>query len=48
MPDFAWALLLKPFVLLLLAVVVLTPARRYVERRMRDGKLKKLLLTRVN
>jgi hypothetical protein len=44
MPDFAIAMLIKPFYLLVLSILVLTPARRAVERRMRDGRLKRLLL----
>ena len=48
MPDIVWISLLKPVVLIVLAVGVLYPARRAVERRMKDGKLKRLLLRRVN
>ncbi len=43
-----WAAFLKPFVLFVLAVCVLHPARRAVEKNMKDGKLKRLLLKRVN
>lgn len=41
------AILLKPFALFVLAVLVLYPARRYVQRRMPEGKLKRLLLLRL-
>lgn len=40
--------LLRPFVLLILAICVLYPARRLVETRMKDGWLKRLLLFRTN
>jgi hypothetical protein len=46
MEPWAIALLVKPFVLLVLFVAVLYPARRAVERYMKDGKLKRLLLFR--
>ena len=48
MPDIVWVSLLKPVMLLVLAVGVLYPARMAVQRRMKDGKLKRLLLTRIN
>ena len=48
MPDFAWAILLKPFLLLLLSVTILIPARLAVQRRMKDGWLKRLLLRRIS
>jgi signal transduction histidine kinase len=47
MPNFAWAILLKP----LIALVILVPIRMLVvvlERRMKDGKLKRLLLRRIS
>lgn len=46
----AWqiAIVAKPFVLLALAVTVLYPCRRACEKYMRDGKIKRLLLRRVN
>lgn len=47
MPPFAWAILLKP----LIALAILVPARMLVirlERRMKDGKLKRLLLRRIS
>jgi hypothetical protein len=47
MQNWQWAVLLKPFLFLALAVGVLIPARLAVRRYMRDGKLKRLLLTRV-
>jgi hypothetical protein len=43
-----WAVLLRPFFVFALAVVVLYPARRAVQKHMRDGKLKRLLLRRIN
>lgn len=42
------AAFLKPFILFVVAVCILYPARRLVEKRMKDGKLKQLLLRRVN
>lgn len=42
------AIVAKPFVLLVLAVTVLYPARIACERRMKDGRLKRLLLRRIN
>lgn len=48
MPAFVWALILKPFALLLLSVTVLTPARLLVQRRMKDGRLKRILLKPLN
>jgi hypothetical protein len=47
MPDFAWALLLKPFI----ALVIIVPVRFFVmwlHRRMKDGKLKRLLFLRIS
>ena len=46
--ESALAAFLRPFVLLVLGVLILAPARIAVERYMKDGKLKRLLLTRVN
>jgi hypothetical protein len=48
MPTFAWAILLKPFFLLLLSVTVLIPSRMAVRRWMKDGELKRLLLRRIS
>lgn len=42
------AIVLKPFVLFVLAVTILYPARLACERRMKDGPLKRLLLRRIN
>lgn len=42
------AILVKPFATFVLAACVLYPCRKAVERYMRDGKLKRLLLRRVN
>lgn len=47
MPTFAWAILLKP----LIALIILVPIRLlviWIERRMKDGKLKRLLLRRIS
>lgn len=46
MPDFAWAILLKPLV----ALALFLPARFlavWLQKRMKDGKLKRLLLRRI-
>jgi phosphate/sulfate permease len=43
----ALAAFLRPLVALVLAYVLLVPVRRYVEKRMKDGKLKRLLLKRI-
>jgi hypothetical protein len=47
MEPWAIAVLVKPLVLLVLFVVVLYPARWAVQRYLKDGRLKRLLLTRV-
>jgi hypothetical protein len=47
MEPWAIALLLKPLYLLVLFVLVLYPARWAVQKYMRDGRLKRLLLWRV-
>lgn len=47
MTPWLLALLLKPLILLVLGVFVLYPARMLVQKKMKDGKLKRLLLTRV-
>lgn len=47
MPNFAWALLLKP----LIALAILIPLRMLVvllDRHMKDGKLKALLFRRIS
>lgn len=47
MPNFALALLLKPLV----ALAILIPARAIalgLQRRMKDGRLKRLLLWRIS
>jgi hypothetical protein len=43
--EWALALFLKPFVFIVLAVCVLVPARKWVERRP-DSKMKRILLIR--
>lgn len=47
MPNFVMALLLKPFVLLVISVVFLIPGRLAVQHWMKDGRLKRLLLRRI-
>jgi hypothetical protein len=42
------ALALKPLLLLVLAAIILTPARMAVERWLPEGRLKRALLYRVN
>jgi hypothetical protein len=47
MPTFAWAILIKPFVLL----VMLAPGvylRFYFQRRMPEGRWKRLLLRKIS
>lgn len=48
MTEAAIAAFLRPFVLLVLALLVLTPAKRAVQRWMPEGRFKRLLLRRVN
>lgn len=47
MDAWAWALLIKPFVLLLVAGCVLIPVRLLIDRKLKDGKLKRFLLWRL-
>ena len=47
MDGWVWAVALKPFVALLLFACFGIPARLAVQRWLRDGKLKRLLLFRV-
>lgn len=42
------AIIVKPFALFFLAAAVLYPSRVLVQNKMRPGKLKSLLLRRVN
>jgi hypothetical protein len=47
MPPFVWALLLKP----LIALAILVPIRLFtvwLHRRMKDGRLKRLLFRRIS
>jgi hypothetical protein len=44
----AWAMFFRPFMLLILAVAILYPARMLLQRYMKDGWLKRLLLRRIN
>jgi hypothetical protein len=48
MDGWVIAAFLKPFALLVLAVVVLIPARMAVAKWLPDGKLKRLLLRRIS
>lgn len=47
MPDFVLVMLLRPFVLLVLSVLVLIPARLAVQKWMPDGRFKRILLWRI-
>jgi hypothetical protein len=47
MPDFLIALLLKPFILFVLCVFVLYPCRLLAMRFLPEGRLKRILLTRI-
>lgn len=42
------AVLVKPLVMFVLAALVLYPARKAVERYFPEGRMKRLLLRRVN
>ena len=42
-----WAAFLRPFVLLILAVCIFWPVKAAMRRYMKDGKLKRLLLTEI-
>jgi hypothetical protein len=41
-----WALLVKPFVALLVLWLVMIPIRRFVQRKMPEGRLKRFFLIR--
>lgn len=43
-----WGLFLRPFLLFILAITILYPARKLLERYMKEGWLKRLLLRRIN
>lgn len=45
--DFILSFLLRPMILIVLFVGVLYPCRLWVMRKMKDGKLKRLLLRRI-
>lgn len=47
MEPWVWAVLLKPFAALFLFGVICLPFRLLVQRRMKEGRLKRLLLKRV-
>lgn len=47
MSNFMLTMLIKPFALLVLNATVLIPARLAVQRKMKDGKMKRLLLRRI-
>jgi len=46
--NLAWALLLKPFVALVVIGGIAVPGRLAVQRWMKDGTLKRLLLRRIS
>jgi hypothetical protein len=46
MSNFAWAMVVRPLVLILLLLAVY-PFRIWVERKMKPGRLKSILLRRV-
>ena len=48
MEPWMLALILKPFALLLLFGVICLPGRLFVQRFMKDGRLKRLLLKRIS
>lgn len=48
MSGMEWAILLKAPFMFLLAALVLYPARKAVQKWMPEGRLKRLLLRRVN
>jgi len=47
MPDFVLAIILRPFVLLLISVLFLIPGRLAVQRWLPDGRIKRVLLWRI-
>lgn len=47
-PTNAYVALLLPFVMIVLSVILLNPAKRLVAKYLKDGKLKRILLFRVN
>lgn len=46
--DLFLTMLFKPLVFLVLFAAILIPARLFVQKKMKDGKLKRLLLTRLD
>jgi predicted PurR-regulated permease PerM len=44
----AIAAFLRPFVALLILALVLYPTRRFVSKRMKEGRLKRILLFRIS
>jgi hypothetical protein len=40
--------LLSPFLLLILAVAILIPVRRFLSKRLKDGWMKRVLLLRIS
>jgi len=48
MTETAIAAFIYPFVLFALSICILNPAKRLVQRRMKEGLLKRVLLTPVN
>jgi hypothetical protein len=47
MASWLLALLLRPLVLFILLVCITSPIKRAMQRHMRDGRLKRLLLLRL-
>ena len=43
-----WAILIKPFMLFVVTVLILYPARMAMTRYFPEGKLKRLLLRRIS
>lgn len=48
MEPWMLALILKPFAAVFVVWIITSPARKFVERKMNDGRLKRLLLTRLS
>lgn len=47
MPDFAIAIFIRPFVFLVVTLTILLPAKYLTGRYMKEGPLKRLLLSRI-
>jgi hypothetical protein len=48
MQSWQWALLLRPLILLILLGGVVAPIRWAIMRKIPEGKIRRLLLTRLN